>query len=211
MLSRAPSVFIDGPAGRLQCVVEPSSAQAGSLPLAVVCHPHPLHGGSLDNKVAQTLARALVALGYQAVRFNFRGVGQSEGSWDEGRGEVDDALAVVKAFGQPHRPLAVAGFSFGAYVASQVAAQSTGRLPLQRLILVGPAVDTFAMANVPGGTLIVQGQSDEVVPLDSVLRWAQTQSLPVTVMPGTGHFFHGQLGLLKHIVMSSPLLSSEGA
>lgn len=210
MLSRTPSVFIDGPAGRLQCVVEVSPSAATPTPLAVVCHPHPLHGGSLDNKVAQTLARAFVALGYQTVRFNFRGVGESDGAWDEGRGEVDDALAVVSAFRLAQQPIAVAGFSFGAYVASQLTARLGDSPALQRLVLVGPAVETFAMANVPSGTLIVQGQSDDVVPLDSVLRWAQSQSLAVTVLPGAGHFFHGQLGLLKQIVMSSaPLPSSE--
>lgn len=204
MLSRVPSVFIDGPVGPLQCVVEVPASAPVNPPLAVVCHPHPLHGGSLDNKVAQTLARALVGLGYKTVRFNFRGVAQSAGSWDEGRGEVDDALAVARAFGQPQHPVAVAGFSFGAYVASQLAFRLSGTSPLQRLILVGPAVDTFPMASVPSGTLVIQGQSDDVVALDSVLRWAQTQSLPVTVLPGAGHFFHGQLGLLKHIVMGSP-------
>jgi len=211
MLSRTPSVFVDGPVGRLQCVVEASVSAATDAPLAVVCHPHPLHGGSLDNKVAQTLARAFVALGYRTVRFNFRGVGESDGAWDEGRGEVDDALAVVSAFRAAQQPMAVAGFSFGAYVASQLASRIGEPPALQRLVLVGPAVDTFAMAGVPAGTLIVQGQSDDVVPLDSVLRWAQSQSLAVTVLPGAGHFFHGQLGLLKQIVMSSALLPSAEA
>ena len=106
--------------------------------LALVCHPHPLHGGTLDNKVVQTLARAFVQLGWRAVRFNFRGVGASEGQWDEGRGEVDDALAVVQALREPAQPLVLAGFSFGAYVASQVAARLHGSEVAQRVVLVAP-------------------------------------------------------------------------
>jgi alpha/beta superfamily hydrolase len=194
---------LQGPAGELQCAIDEPSASGLTTPrgLALVCHPHPLHGGTLDNKVVQTLARAFVQLGWRAVRFNFRGVGASQGAWDEGRGEVDDALAVVQALREPAQPLVVAGFSFGAYVASQVAARLQGPEAAQRVVLVGPAVQNFPVAPVPQDSLVIHGESDEVVSLSSVLDWARTHTLPVTVVPGTGHFFHGQLPLLKSLVL----------
>jgi alpha/beta superfamily hydrolase len=194
---------LQGPAGELQCAIDEPAASGLTAPrgLALVCHPHPLHGGTLDNKVVQTLARAFVQLGWRAVRFNFRGVGASQGAWDEGRGEVDDALAVVQALREPAQPLVVAGFSFGAYVASQVAARLQGPEAAQRVVLVGPAVQNFPVAPVPQDSLVIHGESDEVVSLSSVLDWARTHTLPVTVVPGTGHFFHGQLPLLKSLVL----------
>jgi hypothetical protein len=193
---------VAGPAGALAIAVDtPAGASRG---LALVCHPHPLHGGTLDNKVVQTLARAFVALGYTCVRFNFRGVGGSEGQWDEGRGEIDDALAVLQAQRAPGQALVLGGFSFGAYVASQVAAQlADGRAPggaAERLVLVGPAASRFDVAAVPADTLVVHGEVDDVVPLSATLDWARPQSLPVVVVPGAGHFFHGQLPLLKTLV-----------
>jgi uncharacterized protein len=193
---------VAGPAGALAIAVDtPAGASRG---LALVCHPHPLHGGTLDNKVVQTLARAFVALGYTCVRFNFRGVGGSEGQWDEGRGEIDDALAVLQAQRAPGQALVLGGFSFGAYVASQVAAQlADGRAPggaAERLVLVGPAASRFDVAAVPADTLVVHGEVDDVVPLSAALDWARPQSLPVVVVPGAGHFFHGQLPLLKTLV-----------
>ena len=194
---------LQGPAGELQCAIDEPAASGLTTPrgLALVCHPHPLHGGTLDNKVVQTLARAFVQLGWRAVRFNFRGVGASQGVWDEGRGEVDDALAVVQALREPAQPLVVAGFSFGAYVASQVAARLQGPEAAQRVVLVGPAVQNFPVAPVPQDSLVIHGESDEVVSLSSVLDWARTHTLPVTVVLGTGHFFHGQLPLLKSLVL----------
>ena len=208
MIPRLPRTFIQGPCGALECVVEEPVGQAATLPLAVICHPHPLHGGTLDNKVAQTLARAFLQLGYRTVRFNFRGVEQSQGVWGEGPGEVEDALAVIRHFREPGQPLALAGFSFGGYVATQAAAHLAGSDSVHRLVLVGPAVDTFPMAAAPAGTLIIQGEADDVVPLSSVLRWAGEQSLPVTVIPRAGHFFHGQLGVLKSLVLLSGLTSN---
>lgn len=195
--------LLQGPAGELQCAVdEPAQPGLTALAgLALVCHPHPLHGGTMDNKVVQTLARAFVQLGWRSARFNFRGVGTSEGQWDEGRGEVDDALAVVQALREPAQPLVLAGFSFGAYVASQVAARVQGAESAQRVVLVGPAVQNFPVAPVPQDSLIIHGEADEVVSLSSVLDWARPQALPVTVVPGTGHFFHGQLPLLKSLVL----------
>jgi uncharacterized protein len=187
--------IVAGPAGDLVCAIdEPDGAPRG---LAVICHPHPQHGGTMDNKVVVTLARAFVQSGWRAVRFNFRGIGGSAGAWDEGRGEIDDALAVASALRQGSEPLALAGFSFGAYVASHAAAA----LQAGPLVLIGPATQNFTVAAVPQGTLVVHGEADEVVPLAATLDWARPQSQPVVVVPGGGHFFHGQLPLLKNLVV----------
>lgn len=190
---------IAGPVGALECAIDaPAGAPRG---LAVICHPHPQHGGTLDNKVVQTLARAFTQLGYTALRFNFRGVGASAGGWSQGPGEVDDALAVVGAFRAPGQALVLAGFSFGAYVASQAAARlAADGAPAEKLVLVAPAASRFDMAAVPPGTQVIHGESDDVVPLAAVFDWARPQALPVTVIPGAGHFFHGQLPLLKSLV-----------
>lgn len=192
-------VSIAGPAGALECAVdEPSTTPQG---VAVVCHPHPQHGGTLDNKVAQTLARAFVQLGLRAVRFNFRGVGGSAGAWDEGRGEIDDALAVIAAHRDAALPLVLAGFSFGAYVAAEAAQRLPADAKATRLVLVGPSTQKQQMPPVPEGTLVIHGEADDVVPLSATLDWARPQALPVTVIPGAGHFFHGQLTLLKNLVV----------
>ena len=195
---------VAGPAGDIECAVDaPAGAPRG---LAVVCHPHPQHGGTMDNKVVQTLARAFVQLGYAALRFNFRGVGASQGAWAGGPGEIDDALAVAGALRVPGQPLVLAGFSFGAYVVSHVAARlASAAAGAERLVLVGPAASRFDMAAVPPDTLVIHGEADDVVPLAAVLDWARPQSLPVTVIPGAGHFFHGQLPLLKSLVVRSHL------
>ncbi len=192
-----------GPAGAIEAALDAPPADAPVNGVVVICHPHPQHGGTMDNKVAQTLARAFVQLGYRAVRFNFRGVGASEGAWDEGRGEVDDALAVIAAVREPGRPLALAGFSFGGYVASQAAARLAAVAPVERLVLIGPATRNFDVAAVPADTLVVHGEADDVVPLQATLDWARPQHLPVVVVPGVGHFFHGQLSLLKSIVVGA--------
>ena len=190
---------IPGPAGDIECAIDaPAGTPRG---VAVVCHPHPQHGGTLDNKVAQTLARAFVQLGWRSVRFNFRGVGASQGAWDEGVGEVDDALAVIEAHRDPAAPLMLAGFSFGAYVASQAATRLADDSKPQRLVLVGPSTERQQMASVPADTLVIHGESDEVVPLSATLAWARPQNLPVIVFPGVGHFFHGQLALLKTVIV----------
>lgn len=187
-----------GPTGALEVVIDtPDEAPRG---VAVVCHPHPLQGGTLDNKVAATLARAFVQLGYRAVRLNFRGVGASEGRWDEGQGEVDDVLAVIAAHRDPTLPLALAGFSFGAFVASQAATMLPEGQKAIGLALVGPSTLKQKMPAVPEGTVVIHGEADEVVPLSATLDWARPQALPVVVIPGAGHFFHGQLPLLKTLV-----------
>ena len=191
---------IAGPAGAIECAIDaPSGAPRGTV---VVCHPHPQHGGTMDNKVVQTLARAFVALGWRSVRFNFRGIGASQGAWDDGAGEVDDAVAVIGAFAAADAsPFMLAGFSFGAYVASQAALRLPDDAKPRRLVLVGPSTQKQAMPPVPGDTVVIHGETDDVVPLAATLAWARPQALPVIVFPGVGHFFHGQLGLLKNVVV----------
>lgn len=158
----------------------------------------------MDNKVVQTLARAFVACGYTAIRFNFRGVGASAGLHDEGRGETDDFLQVVRELA-PEGPLAIAGFSFGAFVASQAVTRLEGERDVRRLVLVGTAASRFQVATLPVAlherTLVVHGEQDDTVPLAAVMDWARPQALPITVVPGGGHFFHGQLPLLKSLVV----------
>jgi uncharacterized protein len=187
----------EGPAGAIEAVANvPSPAPRG---IALVCHPHPLQGGTLDNKVVQTLAKTFFALNYVAVRFNFRGVGQSAGTFDEGNGETDDALAVLAFVRQRYGgnlPVALAGFSFGSFVQTRVAAQ----VEAEGLVLVGPAVKRFAVQTVRPDTIVVHGEEDDVVPLADVLAWARPQQLPLVVFPGCGHFFHGRLPQLARVV-----------
>jgi uncharacterized protein len=194
---------VAGPAGVIACAVDEPPAGTPLRGVAVLCHPHPQHGGTMENKVVQTLARAFVQMGYRAVRFNFRGVGGSAGAWDHGLGEIDDALAVIAALRNPDLPLALGGFSFGAYVASHAAARQPEGSKPERLILIGPAVTNFTLAPVPQDTIVIHGETDDVVPLAGVLDWARPQVLPITVVPGTGHFFHGQLALLKSLVLGA--------
>jgi alpha/beta superfamily hydrolase len=193
--------FIAGPAGRIECAVDKPDGSAKGV--ALVAHPHPLFGGTLDNKVVQTLARAFTQSGWTAVRFNFRGIGASEGAYDEGRGEVEDMLAVVQQ-AAPAGALALAGFSFGGFVTSQVFARLQPVRAIDKLVLVAPAASRFAVAPVAEAaheqTLVIHGEQDDTVPLQAVMDWARPQLLPVTVVPGGGHFFHGQLPLLKSLV-----------
>ena len=194
---------IAGPAGRIECALDrPEGTPRG---VAVVCHPHPRFGGTLDNKVVQMVARTFMQLGWASMRFNFRGVGRSEGTWDDGQGEVDDALAVVAAArARPEfagLPLALAGFSFGGYVAATAAERLPEGTKALRLVLVGPSTEKQQVPAVPADTVVVHGESDDVVPLAATLDWARPQSLPVIVLPGVGHFFHGQLTLLKTVLV----------
>ncbi|MFG6415846.1 alpha/beta hydrolase [Roseateles sp. DC23W] len=191
--------LVSGPAGQIEIAIDLPAGGTTPIGTALICHPNPTQGGTMDNKVVQTLARAFIQLGWRAVRFNFRGIGQSEGGWDEGRGEVDDALAVLDAVRAPGETLILSGFSFGGYVASCAAQRLSD--PAQRLVLVGPATSRFDTAPVPADTVVIHGEVDDVVPLSAVLDWARPQSLPVTVVPGVGHFFHGQLPLLKSLVV----------
>ena len=189
-------LVIDGPAGALETDLnDPGLPRRG---IALIAHPNPVQGGTKDNKVVTTLAKTLFGLGYVAIRPNFRGVGASAGVFDQGNGETDDLVAVIRyakaRFGE--LPLLLAGFSFGAFVQTRVAQQVTA----QRLVLVGPAVNRFPAATVPANTLVVHGEHDEVVPLAAVLDWARPQQLPLVVVPGGEHFFHGRLHLLAQIV-----------
>jgi alpha/beta superfamily hydrolase len=196
---------ITGPAGLIDIATDAPNPDPAVSPrgIAVIAHPHPLFGGTLDNKVVQTLARAFTQCGWTAVRFNFRGVGGSAGHYDEGRGELADLLAVVQAVA-PHGPLALAGFSFGAFVTSHAFAALSSERQIDKLVLVGTAASRFQVAPIAAEahlkTLVVHGEQDDTVSLASVLDWARPQVLPVTVVPGGGHFFHGQLPLLKSLV-----------
>jgi alpha/beta superfamily hydrolase len=196
------TLSLPGEAGTLEALID-LPADGAVQGTAVIAHPHPLFGGTMHNKVVQTLARAFVQSGWRAVRFNFRGVGASEGAYDEGRGEVRDMLRVIDQLA-PEGPLALAGFSFGAFVTTHVV-QALGdqRLP-HALVLVGTAASRFEVAAVPQvlheRCLVLHGEQDETVPLASVMDWARPQSLPITVIPGVEHFFHGQLPLLKSLV-----------
>jgi len=210
--------MLQGPAAPIECLEDLPALRAGEAPrgVAVIAHPHPLFAGTMDNKVVQTLARAFVQCGWRAIRFNFRGVGASGGVHDAGRGELQDLLAVIEhatgaaVAGAPDGPqavipLALAGFSFGSFVVSHaVEALGPQRAPRQ-LVLVGTAATRFDVAPVPHAlhacTLVLHGEHDDTVPLSDVMNWARPQTLPVTVIPGVSHFFHGQLPLLRSLVV----------
>jgi alpha/beta superfamily hydrolase len=197
---------LEGAAGKIEALLDAPAAGIASRGVAVIAHPHPLFGGTMDNKVVQTLARAFVQCGYTAVRFNFRGVGASAGVYDEGRGEADDFLAVVaQVAGDAATPLALAGFSFGSFVTSHAATRLWDTRQATKLVLVGTAASRFSVAVLPVAarerTLVVHGEEDDTVPLSAVMDWARPQTLPVTVIPGGSHFFHGQLPLLKSLVV----------
>ena len=196
---------INGPAGLLEIARDLAAAPDGQVRgTAVIAHPHPLFSGTMDNKVVQTMARAFVASGWNAVRFNFRGVGASQGSYDAGTGERADMLAVVQQLAA-EGPLALAGFSFGSFVMSHVLAELWPQRQIEKAVFVGTAATRFAVASVPPKaherTLVIHGEADDVVPLADVMNWARSQILPVTVIPDGAHFFHGQLPLLKGLVM----------
>lgn len=204
-----------GAAGRIEVVID---AQETPEPrgIAVVAHPHPLYGGALDNKVAQTLARVLAGLGYVALRPNFRGVGETEGAHDQGEGETDDILTVIDyalgRFGAGRDssglPVVLAGYSFGAHVQTQAAARLTENgAPPERLVLVAPAAGfvsggrAYKPLSVAADTLVIHGEQDTTVPLSNVFDWLRPQDIPVTVIPGTDHFFHRKLGIIKSIIV----------
>ena len=187
--------FVAGPAGRIECAVDqPEGAARG---IALIAHPHPLYGGTLDNKVVQTLARAFLELGYETWRPNFRGVGQTEGVHDEGRGELQDLQAIVEFL--KSEKLVLAGFSFGAALQAQLAQL----VKAERLVLVGVAVTRLQAPNVAPDTMVIHGENDETVPLAAVLEWARPQELPVILVPGADHFFHRKLHVLRTIVQSN--------
>lgn len=199
-------LMLQGPAGAIEVLRDTPASDVPQCGVAVIAHPHPLFGGTMDNKVVQTLARAFVQCGWTAVRFNFRGVGQTEGVYDEGRGEAQDLRAVLSQVAPDAAvPVALAGFSFGAFVTSHAALAVHAERAMAQLVLIGTAASRFDVAVLPPDvherTLVVHGEQDDTVPLSAVLDWARPQSLPVTVVPGGGHFFHGQLPLLKSLVV----------
>ena len=201
MNAATQKITLQGGAGPIEALLDlPAGEPRGT---AVIAHPHPLFGGTMSNKVVQTLARAFVQTGWRAVRFNFRGVGASAGTYDEGRGEAIDMQEVIQQVA-PQGALALAGFSFGAFVTSHAVAQLAPRLP-EKIVLVGTAASRFTVAplvsELHDRTLVLHGEQDDTVVLSSVLDWARPQALPVTVIPGVEHFFHGQLPLLKSLVV----------
>jgi alpha/beta superfamily hydrolase len=215
-------LLLDGAAGKIECAIDlpPAGEHRGRLHdaardrlhdaargVALIAHPHPLFGGSLDNKVAQTLAKTFVELGYVALRPNFRGVGASAGEHDEGRGEADDLVAILDyARARFHAAAPVlAGFSFGAYVQTLVAR----RVEPARMALVGVAAGfvsggrSYTSEAVPANSIVIHGELDETVPLANVLAWARPQELPIIVVPGADHFFHRRLHIIKSIIKGS--------
>jgi hypothetical protein len=187
--------FVAGAAGRIECAVDqPDGAARG---VALIAHPHPLFGGSLDNKVVQTLARAFIELGYEAWRPNFRGVGQTEGVHDEGRGELADLAAVLDSI--KTEKFVLAGFSFGASLMAQLAQKTKP----EWLVLVGVGITRIMAPPVPAGTLVIHGENDDTVPLAAVMAWARPQELPVVVVPGADHFFHRKLHILRALVQQN--------
>ena len=202
MNSQTQKISLEGEVGKIEALCdEPEGVPRG---VAVVAHPHPLFGGTMDNKVVQTLARAFVQTGWRVVRFNFRGVGASDGVHDAGAGEARDFLRVVEQVA-PQGPLSIAGFSFGSFVASHALAELQADRSIEKVVFVGTAAQRFTVAPIAielhDKTLVVHGEQDDTVSLASVMDWARPQSLPVTVVPGGGHFFHGQLPLLKNLVV----------
>jgi alpha/beta superfamily hydrolase len=189
-------VSILGPAGKLEVVVHMPDVAPRAI--AVIAHPLPTMGGTMENKIVTTLAKTFAELGFVALRFNFRGVGASSGEFDSGNGEVEDALAVTRyALGEyGDLPLILSGFSFGGFVQARVAQQ----LSPHQLVLIAPAVTRYPMPPVPHNTLLIHGELDEIVPLTDVMQWARPQRLPIVVLPGVEHFFHGCLEQLKEIV-----------
>ena len=203
----ASSFLIEGPTGSLECLAafagdgEPAS-------IAVICHPHPQHGGSFQNKVVFSLDKALVKKGALSIRFNFRGIGNSEGQYDHGIGEVDDLLAVIKwvQHTYPELPLWLAGFSFGAYIAYKAHLN----VNTTQLLLVAPAVGLFDFVSLPAPKcpcLVIQGEQDEIINSDDVIAWAEKHaSISTYVVPSTGHFFHKKINKLQEIIADKLIL-----
>jgi alpha/beta superfamily hydrolase len=195
--------YLQGPAGQMECLLD---LPEGAAPrgIALVAHPHPLYGGTMENKVAVTLARTFMALGYVVARVNFRGVGESEGVHDRGIGEVDD-MAVLLAYMQgqyPGLPVALSGFSFGTFVQAQLQQRLIAQgNPAERMVLVGTAAGKWPMPPVSNDTILIHGEQDDTITLSQVFEWARPLDVPVIVIPGADHFFHRKLGHIKNLVL----------
>jgi uncharacterized protein len=228
MNSRTKIIHIDGIVGPIQMSIDlpdelKNDPEFEIRGLALVAHPHPLMGGTMDNKVAQTMARSFTQLGYVSVRPNFRGVGGTAGIHDDGVGELDDLLHVTDWMRSPaswsqfegaaHQhwtstvntiPLVISGFSFGSFVGSHLVQRliDLGR-PAERLVMVGSAAGKWTLAQVPADTILIHGELDETIPLIDVLDWARPQELTVQVVPGADHFFHRRLHCIRNIITSA--------
>jgi uncharacterized protein len=209
--------FVSGEAGQIEVLIDEPDLPTGTMPkgFAVIAHPHPLYGGTNENKVVQTLARTFSQLGYVCWRPNFRGVGKTDGDFNEGQGESRDLIAVFQAAKLELKsrgvesPAILAGFSFGSFVQT-IVAQALDKLhtdlpglAYERLVLVGPATTRFAVQPVRADTIVIHGEKDEVVPLANVLEWARPQTLPITVVPDSDHFFNRKLTSIKQIILSA--------
>jgi len=201
MNAQTRKFFIPGTAGQIECAIDlPDGTPSG---LALLAHPHPLFGGTMDNKVIQTLARTFVGLGYVTARMNFRGVGRTQGVHDEGRGETDDMAALLASLRKqyPGLPLALGGFSFGTFVQSQLQQRLIEQgAPAERLVLVSVTAKKWAIDTVPENTILIHGEQDDVVPLADVFDWARPQDLPVVVVTGANHLFDRKLHHIRDIV-----------
>lgn len=202
MNAQTRQFFLAGGGGQMQCAIN-IPIDAAIVGIALIAHPHPLYGGTMDNKVTQTLARTFVAMGYVTARMNFRGVGKSEGVHDHGIGETDDMLILLKHMQEnyPGLPVALGGFSFGTFVQSRLQRlMAEAGNPAQRLALVGSAAGKWALDLVPPDTILIHGELDETIPLSDVFDWARPQDIPVAVIPGADHFFHRKLHHIKNLV-----------
>jgi uncharacterized protein len=191
-----------GAAGRLECALDMPPDEVRGI--ALVAHPHPLYGGTMDNKVTHTLARTFNSLGYASARMNFRGVGSSEGVHDDGVGETDDMAQLMADMQQrfPGVPVALSGFSFGTFVQSQLQRrlQAQGQ-SAERLVLVGAAAGKWAMPTIPENSLVIHGELDDTIPLSAVFAWLRETEIPILVIPGADHFFHRKLQHIKNYVV----------
>jgi alpha/beta superfamily hydrolase len=206
-------LVVDGPQGAIECILElPDPADfAAARGLALVCHPHPLYGGTFENKVTSTLARAFLALGWVALRPNFRGVGQSAGVHDDGEGETADMRYLLEHMPgspelagilPPSPPVALAGFSFGSFVVARLAAQLAGQgRAATALVLVGAAAGKWAMPPVDPDAILIHGEKDETILLADVMEWARAGGNTIVVVPGADHFFHRRIALVKRLVI----------
>lgn len=196
--------FLPGAAGKIECALDiPDAAPIG---IAIAAHPHPLYGGSMDNKVVQTLDRHLVTLGYAVARMNFRGVGRSEGKHDEGLGETDDMALLLDYMKQqyPTLPVVLSGFSFGTYVLGQLYQRlAAAGNPPARMVLVSATAGKWDLPPVPQNTILIHGENDDLILLPDVLNWARPLDIPVIVIPGGDHLFNGKLHHLRNILFQA--------